>query len=152
MEGQSEKLKAVNAKKMATQTIPSHSCCTPDEPEHDDCPSGRKSCDLTNGTNCHKPVKKPIPDAVVEVLQPLFDEIFLVGGQYCYTPKKETSVCIMSYGAWLPQINLAICLRVLHFNHGFNSTNTDLVGKLQGILRDLKRIKRLEDRREYTYS
>ena len=59
MEGQSEKLKAVNANKMATQTILSHSCCTPDEPEHDDCPSGRKSCDLTNGTNCHKLVTHP---------------------------------------------------------------------------------------------
>jgi len=57
----------------------------------------------------------------------------------------------MSYGAWLPQIKLAICLRVLHFNHGFNATNTDLVGKLQGILRDLKKIKQLEDRTEYTY-
>ena len=58
----------------------------------------------------------------------------------------------MSYGAWLPQINLAICLRVLHFNQGFNATDTDHVGKLQGILLDLKRIKRLEDCREYTYS
>ena len=76
MEGQSEKIKAVNAKNMATQTILSHSCRTPDKPEHDDCPSGQKSCDLTNGTNCHYPVKKPIPDAVVQVLQPLFDEIF----------------------------------------------------------------------------
>lgn len=94
---------------------------------------------------------KPTPDAVVEVLLPLFEEICLVGGQYCYTPKKETSVCIMSYVAWLPQINLAICLRVLHFNQGFNATNTDLVGRLQGILHDLKRIKWLEDRREYTY-
>ena len=101
MEGLSEKIKAVNAKKMATQTILSHSCSTPDEPEHDDCPSGRKSCDLTNGTNCHKPVKKPIPDAVVEVLQPLFDDIFLVGGQYCYTPKKMRQVfasCHMGHG------------------------------------------------------
>ena len=76
MEGQSEKIKAVNAKNMATQTILSHSCRTPDKPEHDECPSGQKSCDLTNGANCHYPVKKPIPDAVVQVLQPLFDEIF----------------------------------------------------------------------------
>ena len=88
MEGQSENKEWVKAKKMATQVILNHSCSTPDEPKHH-CSSSRKSCDLKDGANCHKPVKNPFPEAVVEVLQPLFDETFFIGDQYCYTKKKR---------------------------------------------------------------
>ena len=89
-----------NAKEMAkaTHAILKHYSSTLEEPKHNDCPSGPTSwCsfqhDRANGTNCHKPIKNPLPDAVVEVLQPLFnrlgDETFLVGCENSYTQNRN---------------------------------------------------------------
>ena len=89
-----------NAKEMAkaTHAILKHYSSTLEEPKHNDCPSGPTSwCsfqrDRANGTNCHKPIKNPLPDAMVEVLQPLFnrlgDETFLVGCENSYTQNRN---------------------------------------------------------------
>lgn len=71
-----------DAKEMArsTRAILKYYSSTVEEPKHDDCTAGASSwCsfqrDIANGTNLHKPIKNPLSDAVVEVMQPLFDRL-----------------------------------------------------------------------------
>ena len=126
----------------ATHAILKHFSSTPEEPKHNDCPTSPNSwCsyqhDQANGTNLHKPIKNPFPDAVVEVMQPLFNrlgnESFLVGCESCYTQNQNEclhhTIWGMAYKEMFssPQeISLAISLAVLHFNQGFNSTYSQL--------------------------
>ena len=137
-----------NAKEMAkaTHAILKHYSSTLEEPKHNDCPSGPTSwCsfqrDRANGTNCHKPIKNPLPDAVVEVLQPLFnrlgDETFLVGCENCYTQNRNECLHHVIWGMAAKEmfsspreVSLAICLGVLQFNQGFSATYTDLLPAL----------------------
>ena len=130
----------------ATHAILKHYSSTPEEPKHDDCPTGPNSwCSYqrnqANGTNLHKPIKNPLPDAVVEVMQPLFDRLgndtFLVGCESCYTQNRNECLHHVIWGMaskemfGSPQeISLAISLGVLHFNQGFNSTYSQLPPEL----------------------
>ena len=130
----------------ATHAILKHYSSSPEKPQHDDCPVGDSSwCsfqrDITNGTQLHKPIKDPIPAAVVEVVQPLFDrlgdESFLVGCEKCYTQNRNESLHHVIWGMaskeiyCSPQeISLAVSLGVLNFNRGFESTHTQLLPAL----------------------
>lgn len=78
----------------STQVILKNYSSSTDNPWHDDCPDGPSSwCsyqrDIANGTNLHKPIKNPLPDAVVEVVQPLLDRLgaktFLAACEDFYT-------------------------------------------------------------------
>ena len=130
----------------ATHAILKHYSSSAEVPRHDDCPEGPSSwCsyqrDVANGTNLHKPIKKPLPDAVVEVIQPLFDrlgaETFLIGCEECYT--QNGNECL-HHAIWgmaskevysSPQeISTAISLGVLQFNQGYGATYADLLPRL----------------------
>lgn len=137
-----------NAKEMAksTQAILKHYSSTLEKPQHDNCPVGSSSwCsyqrDIANGTNLHKPIKNPFNDAIVEVMQPLFDrlgdETFLVGSEDCYTQNRNECLHHVIWGmaskevySSPPEISLSISLGVLQFNQGFNATYAELLPTL----------------------
>ena len=71
-----------NAENMsrATHAILKHYSSTAEHPKHDDCPEGVKfSCSyqrhIALGTNNHKCIQNPHPPAVVECIQPVFDQL-----------------------------------------------------------------------------
>ena len=130
----------------STRAILKHYSSTLENPCHHDCPEGASSwCsyqrDVANGTNLHKPVKDPFPEAVVDVIQPLFDrlgdETFLVGCENCYTQNRNESLHHMIWGmaskevySSPQEISTAISLGVLQFNQGYSSTYSDLLPAL----------------------
>ena len=64
----------------ATHAILKHYSSTPDQPRHEDCPVGKNSwCsfnrDKATGEKTHLPVKDPLPEAVIKVMQPTFDRL-----------------------------------------------------------------------------
>lgn len=76
----------------ATHAILKHYSSTPENPRHEDCPSGNESwCsynrDLATGQTTHCPIQDPLPQAVVNVIQPTFDRLggkhFLAGCEKC---------------------------------------------------------------------
>lgn len=88
-----------------------------------------------NGTQLHKPIKDPLPHVVVEVVQPLFDQLgdesFLVGCEKCYTQNRNESLYHVIWGMASKElycshkeICLAVSLGFLNFNQGFDSTHT----------------------------
>lgn len=130
----------------ATMAILKHYSSTVDDPKHEDCPKGSSSwCsyqrDKASGSNLHVPIKDPLPDAVVEVIQPLFDrlgdEAFLVGCEKCYTQNANES---LHHVIWSmapkeaytsPQeVNIAISLGVLQFNRGYYATYSDVTARM----------------------
>ena len=130
----------------ATHAILKHYSSTPEQPKHDDCPAGPTSwCsyqrDQANGTNLHKPIKDAFPDAVVEVMQPLFDrlgnEAFLVGCESCQTQNRNECLHHVIWGmaskemfSSPQEISIAVSLGVLQFNQGFSATYTELLPQL----------------------
>ena len=67
-----------NAQDMAraTRAILKHYTRTPENPQNEDCPTGESfQKDIACGTREHKPIKDPIPPAVVEVVQLVFDKL-----------------------------------------------------------------------------
>lgn len=127
----------------ATMAILYHYASTPENPQHDDCPTGSASwCsfqrDIANGTNNHKPIKDPLPPAVVKVIKPLFDRLgdekFLAGCENCSTQNANES---LHHVIWSlapkeqfnsPQeSNLAVNLGTLIFNDGMNVTYSKLM-------------------------
>lgn len=130
----------------ATHAILKHYSSTPENPQHGDCPSGGSSwCsyqrDLANGTQLHKPIKNPFPQAVVEVMQPLFnrlgDEAFLSGCEKCYTQNRNKALHHVIWGLATKEVysspqevSLAISLGVLHWNRGFHYTYSNLLPRL----------------------
>lgn len=107
--GQAIKDNKGDPKKMArsTSAILKHYSSNLEEPKHDDCPAGPSSwCsfqrDIANGSNLHKPIKDPLPNAVVEVMQPLFDtlgdETFLAGCEACYAQNRKKCLHHMIWG------------------------------------------------------
>lgn len=137
-----------NAKAMAraTQAILKHYSSSIENPRHEDCPEGPSSwCsyqrDVANGTTLHKPIKNPLPDAVVEVIQPLFDrlgaETFLAGCEECYTQNRNECLHHVIWGmaskevySSPQEISIAISLGVLQFNRGYSATYADLLPRL----------------------
>lgn len=134
-----------NAKEMAkaTRAILKHYSSTVENPCHEDCPAGGESwCsyqrDVANDTDLHKPVKNPFPEAIVEVLQPLFDrlgdETFLAGCENCYTQSRNESLHHVIWGkaskdvySSPQEISIVISLGVLEFNQGFHRTYSELL-------------------------
>ena len=71
-----------NAENMsrATHAILKHYSSTVEHPKHNDCPEGAKSwCSykrgIALGINNHKCIQNPLPPAVVECIQPVFDRL-----------------------------------------------------------------------------
>lgn len=130
----------------STRAILKHYSSTVEEPKHDDCPAGASSWssfqrDIANGTNLHKPIKNPLSDAVVEVMQPLFDrlgdETFVIACEGCYTQNRNECLHHVIWGmaskelfSSPQEVSLAICLEVLQFNQGFNATYKELLPPL----------------------
>lgn len=133
-----------NAKEMAqaTRAILKHYSSTPENPQHEDCPTGKKSwCsvqkDIACNTNTHQPIKDPIPPAVVEVIQPVFDKLssesFLAACERCLSQNRNESLHHVTWSLApkeqyvSPQETyLAVCLSVLLFNAGAHSTYSRL--------------------------
>ena len=76
----------------ATQAILKHYSSSPENPKHEDWSEGETSCcsdnrDRATGQNAHDPIKNPLPQAVVEKIQPLFDKLgsknFLAACEKC---------------------------------------------------------------------
>lgn len=127
----------------ATRAILKHYSSTVENPCHEDCLAGGDSwCsyqrDVANGTDLHKPVKNPFPEAIVEVVQPLFhqlgDESFLAGCENCYTQNTNESLHHVIWGkaskdvySSPQEISIAISLGVLEFNQGFHRTYSELL-------------------------
>lgn len=126
----------------ATRAILKHYTSTTDNPQHEDCPTGKKSwCsfqrDIACNTSTHQPIKDPIPPAVVEVIQPVFDKLssksFLAGCEQCLSQNRNESLHHVTW-ALAPkeqyvspqETYLAVCLSVLFFNAGAHSTYTRL--------------------------
>ena len=81
----------------ATLAILSHYT---ESPSHEDCPQGKDSwCsfnrDKATGQNTYRPIKDPLPNAVVEVIKPLFERlgspIFLSAVANCRTQNVNES-------------------------------------------------------------
>ena len=133
-----------NAQDMAkaTRAILKHYTSTPENSQHEDCPTGKHSwCsfekDVACGTREHKPIKDPIPPAVVEVIQPVFDKLgsqsFLAGCERCLSQNRNECLHHVTWSMApkeqyvSPQeTHLAVCLSVLLFNAGAHSTYSRL--------------------------
>ena len=129
-----------NAKAMAkaTQAILKHYSSTTDEPKHDDCPAGDTSwCsyqrDQATGKSTHKEIKNPLPKAVVEKIQTLFDRLgnenFLAACERCKTQNVNEAYHNVVWSlAPKSQYNspyetkLAVYLATLTFNQGSHET------------------------------
>jgi len=148
----------------ATRAILKHYASSPENPQHKDCPTGKNSwCsfqkDIACNTSEHLPIKNPLPPAVVEVIQPVFDklssETFLAGCEWCLS--QNTNECL-HHVTWSmapkeqyvsPQENhLAVCLSVLLFNAGAHSTYS----RLCPVIRITLRPKMIDDGEESTKS
>lgn len=124
----------------ATHAILKHYSRTPEKPRHEDCPKGRDSwCsynrDAATGEKSHHPIKDPLPEAVVKVVQPVFDRLgseqFLVGFEECLDQNRNES---WHHVVWSmapkeqftsqQEVSVAVSLSVLLFNSGIESTMT----------------------------
>ena len=101
---------------------------------YDHWPPGKESwCsflrDVTTGSSFHKPIKNPLPDAVVKVIKPLSDRLgkkeLLVSVEKCRTQNVNESFhhIVWQYAPKgqvnsINEINLALHLAVLVFNEG----------------------------------
>ena len=136
----------------ATRAILKHYSSTPENPQHDDCPKGSSSwCsyqrDISSRQRTHKPIKNPLPPAVVEVIQPLFnrlsDERLLAGCEKCYTQNPNECLHHVIWGMApkeqfnsSTEISTAISLGVLQFNQGFEKSYEDLLRRANILVND----------------
>jgi hypothetical protein len=127
----------------ATKAILYHYSSTPEEPQHDNCPSGKDSwCsyqrDLANGTKLHKPIKNPLSPAIVQVVKPVFDRLgdakFLAGCEKCLTQNPNESLHHVIWGLAPKEqytspreTSLAVSLGCLLFNSGMEVTYSQLL-------------------------
>lgn len=91
----------------ATHAIIKHYSSIPENPQHEDCPAGEDSwCsynqDLATGQTTHLPMQDPLPQAVVNVIQPTFDrlgdETFLAGCEECLDQNNNRSLHHVIWG------------------------------------------------------
>ena len=127
----------------ATRAILKHYSSTPENPQHEDCQTGKNSwCSYQNDiackTNTHQPIKDPIPSVVVEVIQPVFEKLssesFLAAFKRCLSQNGNN---VLHHVTWAvaskeqfvsPQETyLVVCLSVLIFNAGHHSSYTRLM-------------------------
>lgn len=127
----------------ATHAILRHYSSTPENPHHEDCPQGAGSwCsynrDLATGGNTHEPIKDPLPQAIVDVVQPTFDRLgdeqFLAGCENCLDQNNNESLHHMIWGmspkeqfTSQQEASLSVSLGVLVFNNGMNNTLSKLL-------------------------
>ena len=121
----------------AIHAILKHYSSTPEQPRHEDCPTGKDSwCsynrDKAKGENTHKPVKDPLPEAIVKVVQPVFDRLgseqFLVGSENCLDQNRNESWHHVVWSMapkeqynWQQEVSVAVSLSVLVFNNGMDN-------------------------------
>ena len=127
----------------ATHAILKHYSSTPENPRHEDCPSGNESwCsynrDLVTGQTTHCPIQDPLPQAVVNAIQPTFDRLgdrhFLAGCEKCLNQINKESLHHVIWGmspkgqfTSQQKASLAVALGVLVFNNGIESTLSKLM-------------------------
>lgn len=126
----------------ATHAILKHYSSTPENPRHEDCPKGPESwCTYNKDRASHVPIKDPLPPAVVDVVQPVFDRLgkeeFLVGCEKCLTQNANESLHHLIWSLAPKEqytshheVSLAISLGVMLFNSGMERTLTKLMSKL----------------------
>ena len=118
----------------ATQAILKHYSSSPKNPKHENCPEGGTywcsyNRDRATGQNTHEPIKNPFPQAVVEKIQSLFNELgnenFLATCEKCKTQNiNEAYHNVVWMLAPISQYNFyyetqfAVYLATLLFNHG----------------------------------
>ena len=127
----------------ATYAILKHYSSMPEKPRREDCPKGRDSwCsynrDAATGEKSHQPIKDPLPEAVVKVVQPVFDRLgseqFLVGCEECLDQNRHES---WHHVVWSmapkeqftsqQEVSVAVSLSMLLFNNGIESTMTKIL-------------------------
>ena len=127
----------------ATHAILKRYSSTPGQPCHEDCPQGKDSwCsynwDTATGKTTHRPIKNPLPPAVVKAVQPVFNrlgaETFLAGCEKCLDQNNNESVHHVIWGmspkeqfTSQQEASLAVSLGVLVINNGIVNTLTDLM-------------------------
>ena len=130
----------------AVHAILKHYASTPETPQHEDCPMGKDSwCsynrDQATGQTTHVPIKDPLPEAVVKVIQPTFDRLgseeFLVGCESCLDQNNNESLHHVVWGmapkeqyTSQQETSLAVSLGVLVFNNGMNDTAIKLLDSM----------------------
>ena len=123
-------------------SILDHYSSTPENPRHDNCPTGPDShCsynrDIATGRSEHVPVKDPIGEALREVLLPIFERLtdpgLLDACKMGYTQNPNESFHHVLWGLapkeqyTSPQeTELALCLAVGLFNDGIQATMSNL--------------------------
>ena len=141
---------SAKAMSKATHAILKHYSSTPENPRHEDCPTGKDSwCsynrDAATGENTHVPIQDPFLEVLVKIIQPIFDRLgseeFLVGCEKCLDRNRNESLHHVCWGmAPKEQYNsqqessLAVSLGVLVLNKGLASTVKKLVELLKGCI------------------
>ena len=147
----------------ATHAILKHYSSTPEKPQHEDCPVGKDSwCsynrDVVTGEKTHVPIKNPLPESVVNLMQPTFDRLgseeFLSGCERCLDQNNNESLHHVVWGiapkeqyTSQQEASLAVALGVLVFNNGLKDTITKLLSAMDlpvhaSTLRELEMIDR----------
>ncbi|XP_014670060.1 PREDICTED: uncharacterized protein LOC106811052 [Priapulus caudatus] len=128
----------VAAMSIATKAILEHYRSTISEPHHQYCPDGPDSwckwkSDQSTGSQTYLPVKNPLPYAVVQVLQPVFNFLsrieFLEGCKNCLTQNQNESLHHVLWNM-VPKdqfhstndTKLGIAIAVMVFNCGMTRT------------------------------
>ena len=145
----------------ATHAILKHYSSTPEKPRHKDCPSGRNlwcsyNRDVATGEKTHVPIKNPLPECVVQLMQPTFDRLgseeFLVGCEKCLDQNKNECLHHVVWGmapkeqyTSQQEASLAVALGVLVFNNGLADTVSKLLTAMDppvnsGMLKELEMI------------
>ena len=94
--------------------------------------------DLATGGNNHEPIKDPLPQAIVDVVQPTFDRLgdeqFLAGCENCLDQNNNESVHPVIWGmspkeqfTSQQEASLSVSLGVLVFNNGMDNTLSKLL-------------------------
>ena len=147
----------------ATHAILKHYSSTPENPRHEDCPTGRNSwCsynrDVATGEKTHVRIKNPLPESVVTLMQPIFDRLgseeFLVGSEKSLDQNKNECLHHVVWGmapkeqyTSQQEASLAVSLGVLVFNNGLEDTVAKLLTAMElpvssSMLIDLEMIDR----------
>jgi len=120
-----------------------HYSSTLENPRHEDCPTRRNSwCsynrDVATGEKTHVPIKSPLPESVVKLMQPIFNRLgseeFLVGCEKRLGPNKNECLHHVGWGmapkeqyTSQQEASLAVARRVLVVNNGLEDTVAKLL-------------------------
>ena len=120
-----------------------HYSSTSKNPQHDDCPKGKKSwckfqIDAATGSSTYKPVKNPIPPAIQQIIEPIFsaldNEKFLESCKKILSSNNNESFHNLLWGlapkefySSPEEVELAIFISVCLFNSGFTWTFSNVL-------------------------